>query len=70
MQVKKPQRDSDGRWTVEFTIPHNAVITLRVLTEESAVVICKALNDHVTFAEATDLRTTVKPAGYQGISRA
>ena len=69
MQAEKTF-DGNGQWTVQFYIPGYAVITLHARTKEGVDAICKALTDHVTFAEATDLRTTVKPAGYQGIVRA
>ena len=69
MQAEKTF-DGNGQWTVQFYIPGYAVITLHTQTKDSADAICKALTDHVTSAQATDLRITVKPAGYQGIVRA
>jgi hypothetical protein len=68
MQAEK-NFDGNGQWTVQFYIPGYAVITLHARTKDSAEAVCKALTEHVTASEFRDLRTTVKPARYQGIVR-
>ena len=55
MELKK-QSYTNGRWAVVVTIPQGAALTLRVRTEQSADTVIRTLSEHVTEAEATDVR--------------